>query len=601
MVSPRKSVVAALTMGVLVTLGAIRIADLRWRRAEVIRVSALRAGNLAAILSEYLRGTLSAGDASLRQLSLHSQRVGGPGAPDADWAPSLASATAGLTGAGSISVTDAQGVIRHSTQPAIVGQSRREQYIFRRLSTDPTDAFVVDTPYPTSIGPRQFVIPVGRRLTARGGAFDGIVAMTFTPAALRHFFGTIDVGKAGAAWALHPDGFVLVREPSLADPIGESSRANPIFKAAQTSAAGVIEGPVTPDGPRMLSAFRVTDAPPLIVAVSLDRREILADWRRQVVGSTIFFLVLGAMTTATLAALFRQMDAKADVERKLLLAQQADAEHLKEVNERLAGALAIEQAARRETETAARLKDEFVMTVSHELRTPLTAITGWAQILETGRLNAQQTNAAIATIARSARVQTRLVDDLLDVSRIVGGTLRLDVRDVDVTAVLQEAVTTVQPAADAKTLRLDAVIDPAAGTIVADPDRLQQIMWNLLSNAIKFTPPGGRVVASLQRSAASVDIAVRDSGVGISSEFLPHVFDRFRQGDAGAQRRHGGLGLGLAIVRHLVELHGGTVTAESAGEGQGATVTVSLPIRKPAGAVGDAPGASRMEAAAGID
>jgi signal transduction histidine kinase len=178
-------------------------------------------------------------------------------------------------------------------------------------------------------------------------------------------------------------------------------------------------------------------------------------------------------------------------------------------------------------------------------------------------------------------VQARLIDDLLDVSRIISGKLRLDVREVTVGDVLREAVTTVQPAAAAKTLRLDVVIDPEAGTIAADPDRLQQIIWNLLSNAIKFTPRGGRVVVSLQRLERSIDIIVRDSGSGIAAEFLPHVFDRFRQGDSGAQRRHGGLGLGLAIVRHLVELHGGTVTADSAGEDQGATFRVQLPIRKP--------------------
>ena len=164
-----------------------------------------------------MRGTFSAGDASLRQLSLHSQRVGGPGAPDDEWAPSLASARAGLASAGSISILDAHGVIRHSTAAVIVGQSRRDQYVFRRLSTDATDAFVVDTPFVTITEPKHFVIPVGRRLTTRAGAFDGIVAITFTLDALRAFLRTIDVGTGGAVWVLHPDGFVLVREPSAAD------------------------------------------------------------------------------------------------------------------------------------------------------------------------------------------------------------------------------------------------------------------------------------------------------------------------------------------------------------------------------------------------
>jgi signal transduction histidine kinase len=580
MTLPRKSVIAAVTMGVVVTLGALRAGDLYFRRAEVVRVAEARAGNLASILAEYLRDTFSAGDASLRQLALRSQRIGGPAAPDADWMPSLVSGRAGLTGAGSISVTDAEGIVRHSTATSIVGQSRRNQFLFRRLSSDPADAFVVDQPYLALTEPKQYIIPVGRRLTRADGTFDGVIAITFTPAALRTFFRTIDVGNAGAVSVLHPDGFVLVREPSDANPIGESSRANPIFTAAQRSHAGVVEAPLSPGGAMMVSAFRVTDTPPLIVAVSLDRGELLADWRRQVLGSAIFFLVLGGTMAATLAVLFRQMDAKAAVEQRLAQAQEAESRQLKAANDRLAKALEIEQAAHREAETAARLKDEFVMTVSHELRTPLTAIAGWAQILELGKLNPQQAAAAVETIARSARMQTRLVDDLLDVSRLISGKLRLELREVNVADVIAEAVAVVRPAAAAKTIIIDAAIDPLAGPIVADPDRVQQVVWNLLSNAIKFTPAGGRVEVSLHRTETIAEIVVRDTGSGIPGEFLPHVFERFRQGDAGTQRRHGGLGLGLAIVRHLVELHGGTVTAASAGEGQGSTFRVSLPTRR---------------------
>ena len=213
-----------------------------------------------------------------------------------------------------------------------------------------------------------------------------------------------------------------------------------------------------------------------------------------------------------LTVLFRQIDAKAATEAALHRAQQAEAEHLKAANERLAAALVIEQDAHKETEFAARLKDEFVMTVSHELRTPLTAIAGWVQLLELGRLNEAQSRAAIETIARSARVQTRLVDDLLDVSRIISGKLRLEVREINAADVIHDAVSVVQPAADAKTIRLDVVIDPDAGTMTVDPDRLQQIVWNLLTNAIKFTPAGGGVVISLQRSADRIDIVVRDTG-----------------------------------------------------------------------------------------
>jgi signal transduction histidine kinase len=599
MTLPRKSVIAAVTMGVLISLGALRAADLYFRRVELVRVAEARAGNLASILSEYVRDTFSAGDAALRQLALRSQRIGGPPASDAEWLPSLVSGRAGLTGIGSISVTDAQGIVRHSTQPAIVGQSRRDQFLFRRLSTDATDALVINTPFMTVTEPKQYVIPVGRRLTTPGGAFDGIITITFTPAALRSFFRTVDVGARGAVSVLHPDGFVLVREPTAANPIGESSTANPIFTAAQQRHAGVVEAPLTDGGAMMVSAFRVSDTPPLIVAVSLDRAELLADWRRQVLSSTIVFVVLGATMALTVAMLFRQMDAKAAAEQRLAQAQETEARQLKAANDRLEKALEIEQAAHRETETAARLKDEFVMTVSHELRTPLTAIAGWAQILELGKLNPAQTAAAVETIARSARMQTRLVDDLLDVSRLIGGKLRLDLREVLVADAIREAVAVVRPAADAKNITIDVAIDRSVGTIVADPDRVQQIVWNLLSNAIKFTPARGHVGISLHRSDTIFEIVVRDTGSGIPREFLPHVFERFRQGDAGTQRRHGGLGLGLAIVRHLVELHGGTVTADSAGDGQGSTFRVSLPTRRTDDLAAAPRGGPRTETALG--
>jgi len=237
-----------------------------------------------------------------------------------------------------------------------------------------------------------------------------------------------------------------------------------------------------------------------------------------------------------------------------------------------------EQAARRQAEQANRLKDEFLTTVSHELRTPLNAILGWSQILQTHNLDASETNKALDTITRSARAQNRLINDLLDVSRIITGKLRLDIRAVDLPGVISAAVDAARPAAEAKNLRLQTLIDPQAELILGDPDRLQQVVWNLLSNAVKFTPKEGRVQIRLERINSHVEIVISDTGKGIEPEFLPNVFDRFRQSDGSMTRRHGGLGLGLAIVRQLVELHGGTVSVSSAGEGQGATFTVTLPL-----------------------
>jgi PAS domain S-box-containing protein len=239
-----------------------------------------------------------------------------------------------------------------------------------------------------------------------------------------------------------------------------------------------------------------------------------------------------------------------------------------------------EQEARRDAESANRLKDEFLATLSHELRTPLNAIMGWAHLLRTGGLDEATAARALETIDRNAKAQNQLINDILDVSRIITGKLHLTVQPVDAGAVVEAALETVRPAAEAKEIRIEASLAAGTGTVSGDPDRLQQVVWNLLSNAIKFTPKGGRVQVRLRRMDAQVLIVVADSGPGISSEFLPHVFERFRQGDASTTRSHVGLGLGLAIVRHLVELHGGTVEASSAGEGRGATFSVHLPLTR---------------------
>jgi signal transduction histidine kinase/CheY-like chemotaxis protein len=237
-----------------------------------------------------------------------------------------------------------------------------------------------------------------------------------------------------------------------------------------------------------------------------------------------------------------------------------------------------EQKARAEAERLNQLKDEFLSTVSHELRTPLNAILGWSQILRSNRVDEATMNRALETIERNARSQAELINDLLDISRIIIGKIRLNVQMVELLPVIEAAIDTVRPAADAKNIRLQSVLDPAAGPVLGDSERLQQIVWNLLSNAIKFTPKRGRVQVCLQRINSHIEIIVTDTGQGISAEFLPYVFDRFRQADSSITRSFGGLGLGLAIVRQLVELHGGTVHAESPGEGQGATFTVKLPL-----------------------
>jgi PAS domain S-box-containing protein len=240
------------------------------------------------------------------------------------------------------------------------------------------------------------------------------------------------------------------------------------------------------------------------------------------------------------------------------------------------------ERARQDAESANRAKDEFLATLSHELRTPLTSIVGWAKMLRSGQLDADSAARAIETIDRNARLQTQLIGDVLDLSRIVSGKLRLDPRPMDLAPVVEAALDTVRPAAEAKGLTLRRAIEPYPCTVSGDPDRLQQVVWNLLSNAIKFTPRGGTVEVGLSCQGAEAEISVADTGIGIGADLLPHVFERFRQGDASSTRSYGGLGLGLAIVRHVVELHGGRAEAESGGAGRGSTFRARLPLLQPA-------------------
>jgi CheY-like chemotaxis protein len=258
---------------------------------------------------------------------------------------------------------------------------------------------------------------------------------------------------------------------------------------------------------------------------------------------------------------------------------------LREANERLivAGVRLQElaeqaSAAQAQAEAANRAKDDFLAALSHELRTPLNAILGWTHMLRHGELTADATDRALETIERNARLQTRLISDLLQVSQIVTGKLRLEMEPVDLAAVVGIAIDSLRPAATAKHIALTSRIETGIPHVLADPARVEQAIWNVISNAIKFTPPDGTIAVALKQAASAAEISVKDSGVGIEAAFAPFMFDRFRQGDGTAHRAYGGLGLGLAIVRQLMELHGGTVTGESEGTGQGATFTLTFPI-----------------------
>jgi signal transduction histidine kinase/CheY-like chemotaxis protein len=577
-----RAAIVVVTIAVLVLVGALLAGDLWWRRERAILAAERRAEHEAGMLGEYLRGSVSAADAALRQLVVHGQRMGGSTGSHDDWDPMLAAARAALPESGSITVTDASGRITHSTQKSFVGQSRGDTYVFQQIAAG-ADGLVVDRPLLTAVEPKQYIIPVGRRLTTPDGAFDGAVVANLRPEQYREFFRTLDVGNSGAITVLHPDGIVIFREPSRSNPINERAPDDPVLKGARQSRAGVLHVPLAATGRPGIVSFRRLDYPPLIAAVSLDVGDVLREWYGQRRVSAIAYGVLTIALGGLVIALLRVLEERERAERDLVRVQGEEAGRLRDANDRLADALNREQQARKETETASYMKDEFLMTVSHELRTPLTAIYGWVRVLTGREMSKPEQARALAAIERNAVAQTRLIEDLLDVSRAISGKLRLEPRSIDVAAVIRAAADSVSAALSAKGIVLELSIDETIGPITADPDRLQQVVWNLLSNAIKFTPEGGRVWLTLAKTdTGQIDIVVRDTGAGIAPDFLPFVFERFRQGDAGSRRRYGGLGLGLAIVRHIVELHGGSVAAESEGEGEGSTFRVRLPVRKEA-------------------
>ncbi|HUQ32433.1 MAG TPA: ATP-binding protein [Pyrinomonadaceae bacterium] len=277
-----------------------------------------------------------------------------------------------------------------------------------------------------------------------------------------------------------------------------------------------------------------------------------------------------------LAAAFRGERAVLNAEGQTRMARQA-ATQSEKLAEMLNSARADLERALRTAEAASRAKDDFLATVSHELRTPLTPILGFARMLRSSQLDANGQERALASIERNAELQSHLIEDILDFARIIAGKLRLEVQPVDPAVVVEAAVDVVRPAALAKDVRLQVVLDPGAGPVSGDAGRLQQVIWNLLTNAVKFTPKGGRVQVRLERVNSRIEITISDTGEGITQDFLPYVFDRFRQADNSISRRHGGLGLGLSIVRQLVEMHGGSVDVYSDGLEQGSTFTVKLP------------------------
>jgi signal transduction histidine kinase/ActR/RegA family two-component response regulator len=375
---------------------------------------------------------------------------------------------------------------------------------------------------------------------------------------------------------------LCANEPSTAAPIAALSRlANSQLDELQRTVHFTVNGDraalehmAEGAGTQILAAFRRSSA-----ELDASQRQLLETHREQEQlarttseGVLIGTIVLSLSFIGAAAVISRRFDDR----RRQLEREIAERRRAEEYREAL---LTSERTARAEAERATRLKDEFVATLSHELRTPLNAIVGWASILRSDRRTSSIAQ-GMEVIERNAKAQAQMIEDLLDMSRIVSGKLRIELELIDAAAVLKAAVASIRPSADAKEIDLQATFEPV-GMVHSDAGRLQQIIWNLLTNAIKFTPRNGSVRVAVRRVDGEVEMAVSDSGQGIPTEFLPYVFDRFRQADASTTRRHGGLGLGLSIVKSLVEMHKGTVQAFSGGEGQGATFTVRLPLARP--------------------
>ncbi len=512
--------------------------------AIVMAGAALRGWDLARRRAELL--------AAVRQLALHGSRVGGASAPADDWVPSLRTARAGVPAIGVVTVVDTAGIIRQSMQPRILGQSRREEYVFRRLLADTADVLVAGRPFRTVVGRRGYIIPLGRRMTGRDGHLAGIVVASFELDRARHVFRAADLGREGRVWVFHPDGVVLIREPSDTDPMGEAATGHPIFEAGMRARSGstTVRTRLTPRGPVFLAGWRVLDDPRLIVATSLSEREMLEPWRRELAVSAAAFVVLSVAVAGALAALFRQMDT------------------------RLAAAAALARGQR-----LASL-GELTGGVAHDFNNLLTVILGNVSLLkrkfgsragdETSEIEQAALRAADLTrslLAFARRQQLRPA--LVDLNEIVQGVQPMLHR------LLGEEVTV--------TLRL---ANPPCLAVV-DATQLETALVNLCVNARDAMPAGGLLVLETSRTELTGEYArrheevtpgrysvvtVSDTGEGITRENLARVFEPLFT-TKGLRK---GTGLGLSMVYGFVKQSGGHIKAYSE-PGHGATFRLYFP------------------------
>ena len=547
--------IAATTLGILAWL---RAADLRSQRQQLLSGGDRRAANLAGVLAGYLGQTFAAVDASLRQLALHSRRIGGAAAPQSEWLPALVSARAALATVGSISVVDSAGIVRHSTQPAIIGESRRDQYVFRRLATDSTDELVADVPFRALVRDRPYLIPLGRRLSRPNGAFDGVIVATFLPTGLREVFQSVDVGSRGMVTVFHRAGFVVFREPSSGvDPMGQPALRQPLFEAARRSReSDVFRGPAASNGHTLRTVFRSPANRDFIVAVSLDEDELLQDWTREAVVAALVVLVLGLAFTAILILMYREMDT------------------------RIAAADVLSRSQR--LESIGRLTGG----IAHDFNNLLTVILGNVALMRdgAGRGLPEADRESVDQIERAASRASALIRQLLAFAR----RQPLHPRTIDLASLVREA----KPMLD-RVLGEDVALtierSPARRAFPAtvDPVGAEGALLNLCINARDAMPNGGTIAIELsnttidaQRAARNGDvtpgpyvvISVSDSGIGIPPEDLAQVFEPFfTTKEAGR-----GTGLGLSTVYGFVKQSGGFVKVFSE-VGRGTVVRMYLP------------------------
>jgi len=553
-VRERKLAIGLVSAFILVALVGLRGVDLRVRRGQILEAGDRRAENLAGILARYVRETFASSDAALRQLVVHARRVGGANAPDSEWLTALQAGRAGVTEVSSISVMDSSGIIRHSTQPAILGQSRRDQFIFTRFASGSSDDLIAGTPFRTLVGTPTFIIPLGRKLTTPTGAFDGVVSAAYAPDSLRAFFRTVDIGRAGSVTVFHDAGTILFREPSAGNPIGELATGSPLYAAAKrTGGSGLFRARAQADGPVLRTAFRSLD-PRLIVAVSLSEPELLEAWNRDATMSVAVGVFMVVVVTAFLLLLYRQMDVRNAAEQALIRSQRLES------------------------------LGQLTGGVAHDFNNLLTVVLGNVSLLNTvtaqGGLASQ--DESLGEIERAARRAAGLTRQLLAFAR----RQPLLPRVVDLAAAVESAEPMLRRViGEGTTLKLVTSAGEALANV--DPVQIETTLLNLCINARDAMPSGGTLVIETSRATLGAEyartaddvtpgpyslITVSDTGVGIPPEHIPRLFEPFFTTKGPGK----GTGLGLSMVYGFVKQSGGHIKVYSE-VGRGTSVKLYFP------------------------